>query len=83
MKLSGFRADTGVITIVEKNAEEKRARRNREVDLIASGGGRLYHIQSAPDMDDPQKAGTEIRLLNATKDLKNHYFKVLRKEPDS
>ena len=64
----GYHADVGVIPIVEKNAEGKRVQKNCEIDFIATGGGKRYYIQSALNMDDPQKAGTEIRPLNAIKD---------------
>ncbi len=64
----GYHVDIGVIPIIEKNAEGKRTQKNCEIDFIAVSGGKKYYIQSALNMDDPQKAGTEIRPLNAVKD---------------
>ena len=66
--IRGYHVDIGVIPIIEKNAEGKRAQKNCEIDFIATSGGKKYYIQSALNMDNPQKAGTEIRPLTAVKD---------------
>ena len=60
--------DVGVIPIVEKNPEGKREQRNCEIDFIATSGSKRYYIQSALSMDDPEKAKTEVRPLNAVRD---------------
>ena len=64
----GFHVDVGVIPIAEKNPEGKREQRNCEIDFIATSGSKRYYIQSALNMDDPEKAKTEVRPLNAVKD---------------
>ncbi len=64
----GFHVDVGVIPIVEKNPEGKREQRNCEIDFIATSGSKRYYIQSALSMDDPEKAKTEVRPLNAVRD---------------
>ena len=64
----GCHVDVGVIPIVEKNQEGKREQKNREIDFIAASGSKRYYIQSALNMDDPQKEKTEIRPLSAVKD---------------
>ena len=53
---------------MEKNAEGKRVQKNCEIDFIAASGSKRYYIQSALIMDDPEKAKTEVRPLNAVKD---------------
>ena len=63
-----YLVDVGIIPIVERNREGKREQRNCEIDFIATSGGKRYYIQSALNMDDPQKAQTEIRPLRAVKD---------------
>lgn len=64
----GCHVDVGVIPIVEKNQEGKREQKNCEIDFIAASGSKRYYIQSALNMDDPQKEKTEIRPLSAVKD---------------
>ncbi|MBR4577530.1 MAG: ATP-binding protein [Clostridia bacterium] len=64
----GCHVDVGVIPIVEKNQEGKREQKNCEIDFIAARGSKRYYIQSALNMDDPQKEKTEIRPLSAVKD---------------
>lgn len=64
----GCHVDVGVIPIVEKNQEGKREQKNCEIDFIAASGSKRYYIQSALNMDDPQKEKTEIRPLRAVKD---------------
>ena len=66
--IRGYHVDVGVIPIVEKNPEGKREQKNCEIDFIAASGSKRYYIQSALIMDDPEKAKTEIRPLNAVKD---------------
>ena len=68
LTVRGFHVDVGVIPIVEKNAEGKRVQKNCEIDFIATSGSKRYYIQSALSMDDPGKADTEIRPLNAVRD---------------
>ncbi len=57
-----------VIPIAEKNTEGKREQRNCEIDFIATSSSKRYYIQSALSMDDPEKAKTEVRPLNAVRD---------------
>ena len=64
----GCHVDVSVIPIVEKNQEGKREQKNCEIDFIAASGSKRYYIQSALNMDDPQKEKTEIRPLSAVKD---------------
>ena len=66
--IRGYHVDVGVIRITEENAEGRREQKNCEIDFIAAAGGKRYYIQSALNMDDPQKAKTELRPLNAVKD---------------
>ena len=64
----GFHVDVGVIPIAEKNPEGKREQRICEIAFIATSGSKRYYIQSALSMDDPEKAKTEVRPLNAVRD---------------
>ena len=42
--------------------------KNCEVDFVARKGSRIYYLQSALSMDDPDKERTELRSLRAIDD---------------
>jgi predicted AAA+ superfamily ATPase len=64
----GYAADVGVVEVTEKNTEGKRVQKNLEVDFIARMGGSQYYIQSAINMDEPEKEKQELRSLLAIPD---------------
>ena len=66
--IRGYQVDIGVIPLVETDNGGKRTQKTCEIDFVATRGGRRYYIQSALNMDETQKAETEIRPLRAVKD---------------
>ena len=64
----GYSVDVGVVEVIEKNDEGKRAKKALEIDFIARKGTEKYYIQSALNMDDPEKQETELKSLRAVKD---------------
>lgn len=66
--MRGFAVDVGMVEVVEKNQEGKREQKSLEVDFIARKGSKKYYIQSALNMDDEDKAKTELRSLLAIND---------------
>lgn len=59
----GFAIDVGNIEIVERNQDGRRVQKNLEVDFIARKGSKKYYIQSALNMDNEDKADTELKSL--------------------
>ena len=64
----GLLVDVGVIPITEKNSEEKWTQKNCEIDFVATRGSKKYYIQSAFNMDEPEKSQKELRPLRAVRD---------------
>ena len=59
----GFNVDVGMVEADEKDGSGGTARRRREVDFIASKGGRYAYIQSAFSIPDDGKMETEKASL--------------------
>lgn len=64
----GYYVDVGVVDIVESN-NEKRVKKQCEIDFIVNKGSKKYYIQSALNVSDPSKLETELRPLKNTKDF--------------
>lgn len=64
----GYYVDVGVVDIVESN-NEKRVKKQCEIDFIVNKGSKKYYIQSALNVLDPSKLETELRPLKNTKDF--------------
>ena len=64
----GYSVDVGVVEVIEKNDEGKRAKKALEIDFIARKGTEKYYIQSALNMDDPEKQEAELKSLRAIRD---------------
>lgn len=64
----GLLVDVGVIPITEKNSEGKWTQKNCEIDFVATRGSKKYYIQSAFNMDEPEKSQKELRPLRAVRD---------------
>lgn len=64
----GYSVDVGVVEVVEKNKEGKKAQKSLEIDFIARLGSEKYYIQSALSMDDETKQKNELRSLLAVRD---------------
>ena len=64
----GFSVDVGVVEVIERTAEGKRAKKALEIDFIARKGTEKYYIQSALSMDNQEKQEAELRSLRSVKD---------------
>ena len=62
--LRGYNVDVGVVEVREKNKKRKQL----EVDFVCNLGSKRYYIQSALNMDDPEKTIQETRPLNSIGD---------------
>lgn len=59
--IRGFTVDVGVVYANEKNASGSYSKSSREIDFIASAGGKKIYIQSAFVLPDDAKAEQELR----------------------
>lgn len=59
--IRGFTVDVGVVYANEKNASGSYSKSSREIDFIASAGGKKIYIQSAFALPDDAKAEQELR----------------------
>ncbi len=64
----GYSVDVGVVAIRQTDENNKVSQKNCEIDFIARKGSRIYYIQSALSMNDPEKEKTELRPFNAIRD---------------
>lgn len=64
----GYLVDVGVVDLYERDADEKRRRVNCEIDFVVNKGAKKYYIQSALNIDTPDKSKTELRPLVNTND---------------
>lgn len=64
----GYYVDVGVVNIVETN-NEKRVKKQCEIDFIVNKGSKKYYIQSALNVLEPSKLETELRPLKNAKDF--------------
>ena len=67
LKIRGFSVDVGVVFARERNKNNNVVRVPREIDFVASKGGKRVYIQSAYAMPDAMKAETEnkpFKLIN-------------------
>ena len=66
--IRGFSVDVGVVYSNEKNTSGGYSRVAREIDFIASKGGKKVYIQSAFALPDEDKAQQELRPFALTGD---------------
>lgn len=66
--IRGFSVDIGVVYSNEKNMSGSYSRVAREIDFIASRGGKKVYIQSAFALPDEDKAQQELRPFSLTGD---------------
>ncbi len=64
----GYSVDVGVVEIFEK-VDEKRTKKQCEIDFVVNAGTKKYYIQSALNVTDPNKLETELRPLKNTNDF--------------
>ena len=65
----GYLVDVGVVETYEKDENDKRRKVSCEIDFVVNKGSKKYYIQSALNIDDPQKSRTELRPLISTNDF--------------
>lgn len=63
LKARGYNVDVGVVEYRHLDKNGKDVRTQLEVDFIANGGGKIYYIQSALNVDDEGKRNQEINSL--------------------
>lgn len=68
LRVRGCEVDIGVVYGVEKNRKGQSVQVAREIDFIASRGGKRTYIQSAYALDTDEKASAENRPLSMTGD---------------
>ena len=62
----GYSVDVGVVDVYETDTAGNRHKIACEIDFVVNRGNHRYYIQSALNIDNPEKAKTELRpLLNA------------------
>lgn len=66
--IRGFSVDVGVVHSNEKNANGSYSKTAREIDFIASKGGKKIYIQSAFALPDEDKTEQELRPFSLTGD---------------
>ncbi len=59
----GYNVDVGSVEIFEKDKEDKRVRKQLEVDFVVNQGSQRYYIQVAYDMTSPAKQTQELKSL--------------------
>ncbi len=68
LRVRGCEVDIGIVYGTEKNRKGQSAQVAREIDFIATRGGKKTYIQSAYALDTAEKASAECRPLSLTGD---------------
>ena len=68
LKIRGCAVDVGVVTASERNAQGKQVPVTREIDFIATSGGKKVYLQSAYALGSEEKALAENRPFSLTGD---------------
>ena len=66
--IRGFSVDVGVVFSNEKNQSGSYSKVPREIDFVASKGGKKIYIQSAFSLPDDSKTEQELRTFSLTGD---------------
>lgn len=66
--IRGYSVDVGVIAVREADANKRIHQKTCEIDFIARKGSKMYYLQSALNMDDPDKERLEIRPFKSIDD---------------
>ena len=61
LRIRGYDTDTGIAETCEKNSAGSNVRKQLEIDFVANKGAERIYIQSALNIDDPDKERTEKR----------------------
>ena len=68
LRVRGCEVDIGIVYGTEKNRKGQSAQVAREIDFVASRGGKKTYIQSAYALDTDEKAAAENKPLSLTGD---------------
>lgn len=68
LRVRGCEVDIGIVYGTEKNRKGQSAQVAREIDFVASRGGKKTYIQSAYALDTEEKAAAEVKPLSLTGD---------------
>jgi len=68
LRRRGFNVDVGVVIANTKDERGRSLRRQLEVDFVCNKGNKRYYVQSALNMDTPEKQEQEFRSLNKIDD---------------
>ena len=68
LRIRGYHVDVGLVEQFSKNSERKTAKKQLEVDFVATKGSEKIYIQSAFAMATSEKRELEERPLNAIGD---------------
>ena len=68
LRVRGCEVDIGIVYGTEKNKRGQSAQVAREIDFVASRGGKKTYIQSAYALDTDEKAAAEVKPLSLTGD---------------
>ena len=68
LRVRGCAVDIGIVYGTEKNKKGQSAQVAREIDFVASRGGKKTYIQSAYALDTDEKAAAEVKPLSLTGD---------------
>lgn len=70
----GYCVDVGIVEIYGKNEENKRTKRQLEVDFVANQGGKRYYIQVAYSIKSDDKKEQE---LNSLRNIPDSFKKII------
>ena len=68
LKIRGFSVDVGVVFSRELNENKNSVRVPREIDFVATKGGKKVYIQSAFALPTEEKTQTELKPFSLTGD---------------
>ena len=74
LRIRGFKADTGSLSITGQDENRKTVKKQLEVDFICTKGSKKYYIQSACPSAAPEKTMQKIRPLLRIRD---HFKKIV------
>ena len=64
----GYSVDVGIVEHTERTSEQKKIQKQLEVDFVCNRGYERVYVQSALNLDSPEKQAQELRPLLSIKD---------------
>ena len=74
LRIRGYNVDVGVVEIFAKDKDDKRIRKQLEVDFVANQGNKRYYIQVAYDMTSETKQTQEF---NSLRNIPDSFKKII------